>query len=144
VRKFLRRFGHRASALFGFGCVAVAYGIGLVLGYHPTFFAAYNLPLEAFGWIWIGVGAFSFTGAFTRGHDAWQFAVSELAAVAWSLLLATHWISPYGWTSGVSWAGIALGLLLASTWSDAPREVVHPDLARIERLVNGSGERESD
>ena len=136
--RFLRRFGHRRAVLAGFSAVAITYGSGLVAGYRPTFSAAYHLPVTGFGWAFITAGLFTLP---RFRHDGLQYAAAELAAFAWALLLATHWRQPYGWTAGVSWFGIAAGLLLASAWPDAPRPPAHPPpVPTVEELTRIPGD----
>jgi hypothetical protein len=135
----LRRFGHRGSVLTGYGLVCVAYGTGLAAGYAPTFRTAFRLPLTEFGWAFIATGIAVAAGA-PRRRDGAHFALAVASATGWALLIATHWASAYGWAAGVSWAGIAAGLLLASAWPNAPRRVRPPPLPDLGQLLSGGEE----
>jgi hypothetical protein len=132
----LRRFGHRGSVLIGYAAVCEAYGTGLAIGYAPTFHAAFHLPLTEFGWVFIATGVTVAAGA-PRRRDGAHFALAVASATGWALLIATHWASAYGWAAGVSWAGVAAGLLLASAWPDAPRRMRAPPLPDLSRLLSG-------
>ena len=135
----LRRFGHRGSVLAGYAAVCEVYGTGLALGYRPTFHAAFHLPVAVFGWAFVAAGATVALGA-PRRRDGLHYAVAVATASTWALLIGTHFASPYGWTAGVSWAGIALGLLLASAWPNAPRRVRPPPLPDLGELLSGGEE----
>jgi hypothetical protein len=131
-----RRMGFRGSYL---GLLALGfffYGMGLVLGYKPTFLQAYGIPTETFGVCWIVAAVIVNTGVW-RDQDRTQFAFAELAMSFWALLLATHWAAPYGWAAAVSWAIPTCLTLLVSSWPDPdprPRLVENE-----ERRAGGSG-----
>jgi hypothetical protein len=110
-------FGYRGTALILVGAGVIAYGTGLVLGYHPTFRAAFGVGTRYMGWIWIGVGIASLFGA-TRKKDALFFALVNFAMTGWALLLATHWTAPYGWAAAVSWAIPDAIVLVGSSWPE--------------------------
>lgn len=79
------------------------------------------LPLVAWGWVWIAVGAVCLTGVLAR-RDRIQFGVAMLLKTAWSCIITMNWLMfriPGGWTSVAAWAGIALLVLLISGWPEA-------------------------
>lgn len=133
--RVLRRFGHRGTVLAGFGVICEAYGVGLLLGYKPTFAQAYNIPVEWFGVTFVVAGLFIGAGAVRR-HDGVHFSAAVLLATAWGLLITTHWTASYGWTAAVSWFGLAAGLLVSSAWPNATRQVEPPALPPIEDLTD--------
>ena len=117
--------GRRSSVLAAWSVISCAYGIGIVIGYRPTFTAALHLPIAVFGWAFITAALICATGVFLR-RDHWQFAVAELGAAGWGLLLCTHWTQPYGWASGLSWVAVAVMMLITSAWPE-PVLIVTPD-----------------
>lgn len=147
--RFLRRLGHRGSVLVLFAALCLTYGAGLASGYQPTFAVVYRVHTTGFGWAFIAIGLFTLTGAPSRDgrvrRDAVQYAVAEWTAVAWALLLSTHFREPSGWAAGMSWAFIALGLLVSSAWPNAPRtpRVRPPPLPTLEELIAVPGEEDT-
>jgi hypothetical protein len=118
--------GYRGSYLgilsFGFAL----YGLGLILGYKPTFLHALGVDVWVFGVAWIAVGCVVVTGVFA-GDDRIQFAVAVAAMTGWALMLAIFWQAPFGWTAAVSWLTPDLATMLAASWPDpTPRPRPEP------------------
>ena len=55
LRGYAARAGYRGLGLATFAATCFLYGSGLLAGYHPTFFTAYGLPTEDFGWAFVGL-----------------------------------------------------------------------------------------
>ena len=133
VLHLLRRFGHRGSALAGFAVLCLAYGAGLLSGYTPTFSVAYHYSTFSFGVTFVVVGLFIPTGIIRRfrRYDNLHYAVGEIVCISWGLLLCTHWTQPHGWSSGLSWLGLALALILGQVWPELPRPLKPPKLPTL-------------
>lgn len=142
VRKIARRVGYRGLGLLTFTATCWLYGAGLIAGYHPTFFSAFGLSTQAFGWAFVGVGAFAATGVLVA-NDRVHYSICVLAVTSWVLLLSTHWTAPFGWTAAVSWMSVAAALIIASAWPEPihkedVQDRVKAELSEVESKVNGS------
>ena len=126
LRGYAARAGYRGLGLATFAATCFLYGSGLLAGYHPTFFTAYGLRTEVFGWCFIGLGCFALTGVLLR-EDRWHYAACTLCLSAWVLLLATHWTQPYGWAAAVSWMSVCGALVIAAAWPEPARNRNPPE-----------------
>ena len=120
MRALAGRAGFRGLGLATFAATCFLYGSGLLAGYHPTFFAAYGLRTETFGWCFVGLGFFALTGVPLR-EDRWHYAACTMCLSGWVLLLATHWTQPYGWAAAVSWMSVCGALVIAASWPEPAR-----------------------
>ena len=111
----LKLVGSKGVYLLVYTCTFTAYGVGLILGYHPTFSHALNLPVSSFGYLFIAVGLFCGIGAFARWKRI-PFAVCVTLTTFWIFLLFTFWSTHRGfaWVAIMPWVTIALSQLLST------------------------------
>jgi hypothetical protein len=129
--------GRRGAFLAFLTVLDVCYGVALLttmvraLKYvHPDLF----LPLSAWGWIWIGVGCFVFTGLLAD-RDIIQFTAAALLKGVWAVLYADLWLVQHqdsAWISAVVWLSFSLTVLVIAGWPE-------PEPARklLEAATNG-------
>ena len=114
---------HRTRYLVLLGVTFLIYGLGIVIGYRPTFTRIGGLSVYQVGWIFTGSGIFMFTGIFFRnrsGSDRVYFALAALITTSWSMMLSLLWTRPVGWAAAVSWMCISAGCILAASWPNPP------------------------
>ena len=95
------------------------YGLGLTLGYHPTFLRALGAPVQTFGYMWIVVAITVSTGIWLR-RNTWQFTIAVLMMGFWAGLLTTFWKGDYSWTASISWLILAANTILVGSWHSQP------------------------
>lgn len=123
--RYFKLIGSKSAYLLVYTATFTAYGIGLILGYHPTFSHALNLPVSSFGYLFIAVGAFCAIGAFARLKRI-PFAVAVTLTTFWLFLLLAFWSTHRGfaWVAVMPWVTIALSQLLSTIRPELPREVL--------------------
>ena len=134
-----RHIGRRGMVLLLLGLVDLAYGAGMILArpvtmrYAPTWWPASvgqlaGLPTHTWGWIWVGIGFFLFTGIPRTWRDdhggRWQFA-AEVALKSWWALAALLYWWKYkalgAWAPAATYVGVAVLVLIISGWPDSSR-----------------------
>ena len=125
IKRLKRRIGQRGILLVVFASTFTAYGIGLILGYHPTFLRALGLPDPFFGAMFVTTGVIQSIGALLR-WGRFPYCVGVFMASFWTCTLFIFWEGQYGWTACISWAAIAAVNLLAAIWPEPVHIVTSP------------------
>jgi hypothetical protein len=103
--------------LLVFSFVALAYGIGLVSGYEPTFSTALGLSSVGFGVIFITDGVILLLGALLR-WGRFPYALAASLSFFWAFILTGFWALPFGWVASISWLGMGLVQLVCVLWPE--------------------------
>lgn len=118
--------GRRGVFLAFLATLDIAYGFSLFVTDPPLRAYDLMLPWEAWGIIWMAVGAVCASGIFVV-WDRIQFSVAAALKATWSLLFVRVWLVdgiPRGWVSVVVWATFALTILVVAGWPEPPRRVM--------------------
>lgn len=122
------RVGRRGQALLVFGFVDFVIGYSLI---DPTSRAQASalltyramrevLPLAAWGWVWVAVGAVCVAQAFAR-RDALGFGAAIGIKVVWTLGFLASWLV-YGadraWIGATMWAVIGRLVVIIAGWPE--------------------------
>jgi hypothetical protein len=103
----------------------VTYGYSLYVTDAPQRVFDLILPWQAWGGVWIGVGAICVAGAFMgTGRDRLAFMAAAALKACWGLLFIRVWLLDAvtrGWVSVVIWLAFAATVLLISAWPEPPR-----------------------
>lgn len=119
LNKLVARVGQRGVLLLVFAITSLAYGAGLLLGYHPTFNHALDIDVRYFGLMFVATGLVCLIGALNRwGRFPYSFAVTT--TTFWICLLFTFWSYHRGfaWVAIMPWVMIDLTQLLAAIWPE--------------------------
>jgi hypothetical protein len=122
VRRLARRTGHRGAFLAFLTILDVAYGYSLWATAPPFRTLDLFLPWQAWGYIWVGVGAVCAASVFAH-RDRFAFACAAAVKTAWAGIMADTWIVQgvaRGWVSMVVWACFALTVLVIASWPEPP------------------------
>jgi hypothetical protein len=109
--------GQRGVLLLVFSFVGLAYGIGLVSGYEPTFSTALGLSSVGFGIIFITIGVILLLGALLR-WGRFPYALGASLSFFWAFILTGFWALPFGWVASISWLGMGLVQLVCVLWPE--------------------------
>ena len=113
----LHRFvGFRGTYLGVLSIGFFAYGMGLVLGYTPTFAIAFGHSTGFFGYMWV-VGAIAVSTGIWIHRDIWHFTLAVLMMLFWAIILMTFWQGNYGWAAGISWLTLTANTALVGVWT---------------------------
>lgn len=90
------------------------------------------LPLNVWGWLWIGTGIICVSGIFVKA-DQVQYTMAALLKTSWGLLYAYLWWQgiPGSWISVVVWLSFAMTIVLIASWPEQPRIITALDLPRL-------------
>lgn len=122
----------RGSFLLLTGLAAVPYGVGMLLASQAVRRARWwpgsvrslgGLPLDFWGWLWIGVGTVLMSTCWMV-HDRAQFAGAIVLNAIWTVFAISRGISPPydpgAWAPGAIYLGITCALVLIAAWPDPP------------------------
>ena len=128
ARKVVRRVGRRGAFLAFLAVLDVAYGWSLYVVSPAHRVYDLLLPWQAWGIIWLSVGAVCAIGAVLRtGADRVAFALAAALKTFWGLVFVRVWLYdhvPRGWVSVVIWLAFAAVVLLVSSWPEPPRRII--------------------
>lgn len=147
MREFLARLARRkrASVLLLLGAIFVLNGYVLydtagILARSPLAAQSYAahldvMPVKAWAWVFIVIGASSAAAGWSRRLPAWVgFAGLQALSAAWGLLfVASYFQTDYGraWLGALQWANVAGVLAIIAGWDDPP-----PDVHAVERAID--------
>lgn len=128
-----KRIGRRGVFLLFLGLLDILYGWSmLVTPLTPGIALHLVLPIEAWGWVWIGTGIFLIPGAFMRA-DRFFFAAASFLKAAWAGAWVSVWwqdpLIPRAWVSVAIWAAFAGVVLVVSTWPEVISGATRRDIA---------------
>ena len=124
----MRRVGRRGAFLAFLALLDFAYGYSLYL--VPASQRAYDLllPWQAWGVVWLAVGAVCAGGMVLRtGADRLAFSLAAALKTCWAAVFVRVWLLdhlPRGWVSVVIWLAFAAVVLLVSSWPEPPRRAL--------------------
>ena len=143
LRALARRAGRRGAFLAFLAILDLAYGYSLLATAAPQRAFDLLLPWQAWGAIWLAVGAACAAGIFAR-RDRVAFTAAAVLKAAWGLLFADVWLVqhyPRGWVAVAVWLAFAGAVLIIAGWPEAVtvRDVPHPSslFARRRRTPPG-------
>jgi hypothetical protein len=124
--------GRRGALLLILGGMNIWYGAALVAAEHaiagvpPRWWpastaAVVGLDVLVWGWVWIAVGLFLWTGVPRVASDRFQFAAVVALYACWSfsaLLFFIQTDNPGAWGPAGIYGGIAFAVLMAAGWRD--------------------------
>jgi hypothetical protein len=121
--------GRRGAILLSYGTVWALYGYGQLVSPQPDqrglTLATQVLPLHVWGWLWIATGILALGAAFVpQGVDWFGFVALVLIVLPWMLSYLVSWLLgdfPRGWVAAAVWAVIAIPVIVAAGWREAPR-----------------------
>lgn len=129
----------RGSFLLLSGLAAVPYGTGILIASQSARKLAWwpgslrslaGLPLDFWGWLWIGVGAAVMATCWTV-HDRAQFAAIIALNGLWTFFAINRGIhppyDPGAWAPGSIYLGITAALILIASWPDPPELIPEQD-----------------
>lgn len=128
------RIGRRGAALLAFAFIDAVIGWSLLdhqgqaqTKAIPTYAAIRALmPLAAWGWLWLAVGAVCAASAFMRS-DRFGFAAAIGVKVVWAGGFLVAWWPmhvPRAWLAAATWLVFAALVLVISGWREARRDRV--------------------
>jgi hypothetical protein len=125
----MRLLGRRGAILLSYGTVWALYGYGQLVSPQPDqrglTLATQVLPLHVWGWLWIATGILALGAAFVpQGVDWFGFVALVLIVLPWMLSYLVSWLLgdfPRGWVAAAVWAVIAIPVIVAAGWREAPR-----------------------
>lgn len=129
ARRLMRMLGRRGAILLSYGTVWALYGYGQLVSPQPDqrglTLATQVLPLHVWGWLWIATGILALGAAFVpQGVDWFGFVALVLIVLPWMLSYLVSWLLgdfPRGWVAAAVWAVIAIPVIVAAGWREAPR-----------------------
>jgi len=134
----IARARFRSTFLVILGCIQIPYGIALLLSQHSTVPVLWwpgalrmvdGVPVTAWGWVWVSVGAFVLATCW-RKTDRLPFAASVMLNFVWaSLAIQRGFQAPRetaSWGPGVIYLGISVGVLMISAWPDPVHLTIEP------------------
>lgn len=137
IRRAWQRLGRRGLFLLLVAAVQAAYGAGLLAAAgHPSRAVHWwpaslgqlgGIPLDAWGILWVTIGALCLAGAWTTA-DRYAYAAAELLSTGWAAFALQRWMTarePGSWALAVIYGGIAAGILIVSGWPE-PRKPPGP------------------
>lgn len=137
---WVNKIGRRGAILFVLGTMDLFYGSALLWAAYTNSGAAWwpafqgsllGISTVFWGWFWIGIGTFLFTG-ITRRTDRLHFAAAMLIKSLWAtgaFFYSLRDITHAGWGVFAIYSGFALVVLICSGWADT-KLAIPPDLKR--------------
>lgn len=122
--RLVNRVGQRGILLLVFATTSLVYGIGLAIGYHPTFDHALDLDVKWYS-LAFGVEAIAmFLGAWFRWGRG-PYSIGVTVNTFWLFLLLAFWSAHrgYAWVAIMPWCAIAVTQIIAAVWPEPVSEV---------------------
>lgn len=115
------RIGRRGAFLLFLALLDILYGWSMLVTPIPGPDLHLILPLDAWGWIWIGTGIYLIPGALIK-RDRSFFALAAFLKAGWAGAWVSVWLSdpfiPRAWVSVVIWAAFAGVVLVVASWPE--------------------------
>jgi hypothetical protein len=135
--RLAQRVGRRGAALMIFAFIDLVIGWSLAgtatraqASALPTYRAHVEiLPLIAWGWLWIAVGAVCLVHAF-RVSDRFGFAAAIGIKLVWAAGFLGSWLlydAPRGWLGAATWVVFAALVHLISGWPEVTSRIELPE-----------------
>ncbi len=128
----LAHAGRRGAFLAFLAVLDFAFGYSLlVVPRFPAESFDFVIPLHAWGWAWITVGAVCAAGVPAR-RDRVPYTLAAVLKTAWGLGYAWAWWqgAPNAWISVTVWLCFALTVTLVAGWPE-PIVIIRPDPPRL-------------
>jgi len=125
LKRSYNHIGQRGALLLVFAATYIAYGAGLLFGYHPTFSRALDVPVSMFGYLFIAAGIVFLVGAIFRFSRV-PFSVALSVTTFWVFMLLIFWSTHRGfaWVAVMPWVTIGFTQLISALQPDLPRGVL--------------------